>query len=399
MFAIATSRSGTLNGLPVSAVSYLTQDHLGSASVITDATGAVVERLAFDPWGKRRFINTTPGARDKLDALVGLKTDRGYTLHEHLDEVGAVHMNGRIYDPLVGRFMSADPIIQAPENLKSFNRYAYVWNNPLKGFDPTGYEAAIPIFNYEIDSSSDTSTTYYSAPTSTSIRHTEIWNTGSNSSSRFDSNITVFKNNEWLLQSINIGDISLGNNILAQPTVPEKPVQEIRATPSLPILLEATKSITNITAIFNNGINRVTGEGVNVSGAANKVWTMAEFLGSFVAIPERGAMLASRSAITNATQIHHLIPQAVVRKLENILPEKYNMNHGENLMSLNVPFHGNHPSYSNYVATMIKDARQVGELTVDALRGIQNTLRSELDVLQSSGAYKRLNEYYKSIGF
>ncbi len=51
-------------------------------------------------------------------------------MHEHLDEVGIIHMNGRIYDPLIGRFMSADPYIQAPTNLKTFNRYSYVWNNP-----------------------------------------------------------------------------------------------------------------------------------------------------------------------------------------------------------------------------------------------------------------------------
>jgi hypothetical protein len=53
--------------------------------------------------------------------------------------MGVIHMNGRIYDPLIGRFMSADPRIQAPYNLKSFNRYSYVWNNPLKFFDPTGF--------------------------------------------------------------------------------------------------------------------------------------------------------------------------------------------------------------------------------------------------------------------
>jgi hypothetical protein len=50
-------------------------------------------------------------------------------------------MNGRVYDPLVGRFMSADPYIQAPYNLKSFNRYSYAWNNPLQLTDPTGFEA------------------------------------------------------------------------------------------------------------------------------------------------------------------------------------------------------------------------------------------------------------------
>jgi RHS repeat-associated protein len=60
-------------------------------------------------------------------------------MHEHLDEMGLVHMNGRIYDPLIGRFMSADPIIQAPSMLQSHNRYAYVMNNPLNLTDPSGY--------------------------------------------------------------------------------------------------------------------------------------------------------------------------------------------------------------------------------------------------------------------
>ena len=103
---------------------------------ISDTAGNVVERLAFDPWGKRRYPNGLP---DNLDAIVGVNTDRGYTMHEHLDEMGLIHMNGRIYDPLIGRFMSADPFIQSPSNLQSYNRYAYVMNNPLAYTDPSGY--------------------------------------------------------------------------------------------------------------------------------------------------------------------------------------------------------------------------------------------------------------------
>jgi RHS repeat-associated protein len=138
-FALATIKTASLaNNAPVttSTLSYLHNDHLGSIVAITDDSGAVVERLAYDPWGRRRF---TDGKADQLDALKGQKTDRGYTEHEHLDEMGLIHMNGRVYDPLVGRFMSADPFIQAPYNLKSFNRYSYGWNNPLKIIDPTGY--------------------------------------------------------------------------------------------------------------------------------------------------------------------------------------------------------------------------------------------------------------------
>jgi hypothetical protein len=55
--------------------------------------------------------------------------------------MGIIHMNGRLFDPLIGRFMSADPFIQAPYNLKSFNRYSYVWNNPMVMFDPDGFNA------------------------------------------------------------------------------------------------------------------------------------------------------------------------------------------------------------------------------------------------------------------
>ena len=144
VFAIVTTRSG---GSTASTASYLHLDHLGSVAAITAekaVDGAlqlvVEERLAYDPWGKRRKIMSSPGAADNGDELVGNKTDRGYTMHEHLDEMGVIHMNGRIYDPLVARFMSADPVIQNPYNLKSFNRYSYVWNNPLKYWDPDGYE-------------------------------------------------------------------------------------------------------------------------------------------------------------------------------------------------------------------------------------------------------------------
>lgn len=140
-FALFTSRTGTLNGLSATSTSYFHKDQMGSIAAITDATGAVTERLAYDPWGKRRFISSTPGLPDTLDAITGLKTDRGYTEHEHLDEVGVIHMNGRIYDPLMARFMSADPHVTNFYDLRSFNRYSYVYNNPLRYFDPSGFDA------------------------------------------------------------------------------------------------------------------------------------------------------------------------------------------------------------------------------------------------------------------
>ena len=139
VFAMFASRSGTLNGLSAAKVNYMHHDQLGSVAVVTGGAGTVTDRLAYDPWGKRRNINANVGNPDVGDAIVGAMTDRGYTMHEHLDEMGVIHMNGRVYDPLLGRFMSADPFIQSPDNLQSYNRYSYVLNNPLYFTDPSGY--------------------------------------------------------------------------------------------------------------------------------------------------------------------------------------------------------------------------------------------------------------------
>lgn len=57
----------------------------------------------------------------------------------HLEDAGLIHMNGRVYDPRLGRFLEADPYIQAHGNLQSFNRYTYVMNNPFMYTDPSGY--------------------------------------------------------------------------------------------------------------------------------------------------------------------------------------------------------------------------------------------------------------------
>jgi RHS repeat-associated protein len=114
---------------------YFHKDHLGSIAVITDETGAVVERLSYDAWGKRRFANGT----DDPTGSIASQTTRGFTGEEFLADVGLVHLNGRIYDPLVGRMMSADPFVPDPTNAQAWNRYSYVINNPLAFTDPNGY--------------------------------------------------------------------------------------------------------------------------------------------------------------------------------------------------------------------------------------------------------------------
>ncbi|MFN5994070.1 MAG: RHS repeat-associated core domain-containing protein, partial [Betaproteobacteria bacterium] len=114
---------------------YFLKDHLGSNAgtfIGNSAANSLESRATYDVWGNR-ISSATP-------ALSGFDTSqRGYTGHEHLATYGLIHMNGRIYDPVLGRFLQADPIIQSPYDLQSYNRYAYVMNNPLAYTDPTGY--------------------------------------------------------------------------------------------------------------------------------------------------------------------------------------------------------------------------------------------------------------------
>lgn len=63
---------------------------------------------------------------------------RGYTSHEHFEDIGIIHMNGRLYDPLLRSFLNADENIQDSNNTQNYNKYGYVMNNPLLYNDPSG---------------------------------------------------------------------------------------------------------------------------------------------------------------------------------------------------------------------------------------------------------------------
>ena len=115
---------------------YLHKDNLGSVVAVSNQAGEIVTQAIYDPWGKRSEIYTETA----LAALqVAAVTDRGFTGHKHIEALDIIHMKGRIYDSTLGRFMQADPHIQAPLNLQNHNRYSYVLNNPMSYTDPSGY--------------------------------------------------------------------------------------------------------------------------------------------------------------------------------------------------------------------------------------------------------------------
>lgn len=112
------------------------RDYQGSITHIASSDGTLVAEYSYDPWGRLRNPETlaiyAPGNEPHL--LLG----RGYTGHEHLQGFGLINMNARLYDPLLGRFLSPDPYVQAPDFTQNFNRYSYALNNPLKYKDISG---------------------------------------------------------------------------------------------------------------------------------------------------------------------------------------------------------------------------------------------------------------------
>ncbi|WP_312751093.1 RHS repeat-associated core domain-containing protein [Epilithonimonas hominis] len=122
---------------------YLHRDNIGSIIAITKTDGSVAEKRFFDAWGNlKAIVNASGQMITDAQQLINYNflIDRGYTGHEHLWKAGLVNMNARIYDPVLRKFLSPDNLVQDPYNTQSYDRYSYVFNNPLLYIDIDGNE-------------------------------------------------------------------------------------------------------------------------------------------------------------------------------------------------------------------------------------------------------------------
>jgi RHS repeat-associated protein len=113
---------------------YVTKDNLGSSDVITDSSGTLIVKEKFGALGA---IENSAGDQ----ATIATISRHEFTGQELMDNTGILftNMNGRVYTPSGSMFLSPDPYIADPGNTQNFNRYGYVYNNPLTNTDPSGF--------------------------------------------------------------------------------------------------------------------------------------------------------------------------------------------------------------------------------------------------------------------
>ncbi|MBF2019884.1 MAG: RHS repeat-associated core domain-containing protein, partial [Hydrococcus sp. C42_A2020_068] len=117
-------------------ISYLTNDHLGSLRINTDANGNVITRHDYYPFGEELYtVQMTQGLGYTADSV-----RQQFTGYERDVEAGQDFAQARMYSYLHGRFTTVDPLRESAkaEDPQSWNRYIYSFNNPLRFTDPTG---------------------------------------------------------------------------------------------------------------------------------------------------------------------------------------------------------------------------------------------------------------------
>ncbi len=123
---------------------YVLADHQGSAESFVESDTLNVTNVSFTALGLRRNAATWSGEPDNRAVLDDI-TRQGYTFQTALGSMGLNHMNGRVQDAVAGKFLSPDPYITNPNYTQNYNRYAYVYGNPLSLTDPSGFDTCFDV--------------------------------------------------------------------------------------------------------------------------------------------------------------------------------------------------------------------------------------------------------------
>ncbi len=139
------AQRSTTNGQTGVTMRYFVLDHLGSVAVVVkedgtvlkDGSGVEIGRQFYDSWGRMRNADGTPG-HDPVCNPPSPQSNgqftRGFTGQEQMPAVCLDNYNARIYDPQLGRFLTADSVVPDAFDSQSYNRYTYVDNRPLQSY-------------------------------------------------------------------------------------------------------------------------------------------------------------------------------------------------------------------------------------------------------------------------
>ncbi len=172
-------------------VAYPLTDALGSTNAIADELGTVLQHDYFDAWGQRSNPDGTQIANPTLfQSLFGA----GFTNQEHDDDLALIDMHGRLYDPALGRFASADPLVGNPAFSESWNTYSYVNNSPLNFTDPSGFDPCPPGFYCTNGPNNEyTNTIQYSQNTSGELPDTPAPPSAVGAASAISAGLSIFR--------------------------------------------------------------------------------------------------------------------------------------------------------------------------------------------------------------
>lgn len=121
MYAVKVLYTTVVKENGITKVNYAYNDYLGNILTLTDNTGTVVAKQNFDAWG--RYRNPDNWTYNSVPAQP-VWLYRGFTGHEHLAQFALINMNGRMYDPVIGRMLSPDNNVPLPWNTQGYNRYS-----------------------------------------------------------------------------------------------------------------------------------------------------------------------------------------------------------------------------------------------------------------------------------
>lgn len=226
-----------------SQVLYYHSDHLGSASIITDALGAKAEDISYLPFGKIKQDSGTVTVSHK------------FTGQEHDYETGLDNYGARLYDPELGRFLTPDSIVPNPKNPQALNRYSYVINNPMAYSDPSGHGFWSSFWNSLVEAF-----THPSGEISVGVS----FNTDFNSSYSNNNNSTIGNNGSNSSASVNIGTSSGNASATPSATIGT-------ANPASSIKIYGNGEWASANSVYNQALNNFQGTGYNSQGTGSRL--------------------------------------------------------------------------------------------------------------------------------